>query len=375
VQLLQRVLEADPGYGRAHLELGLWRRRHGQPERAAWHLERAAARQAGGEETRLRLAEALQAAGRKADAAYQRGRYFQATQQLRRAIREYQRLAALEPDRKDVPLLLSAAYSQIEQDDQAAAVARQGIERHPGDPDLQARYAQLLMMSGDRAAGTTFCREWIQREPGAAEPHRLLARSALDALRPAEAAQLLEQAIDRDPRNAEYHRELARALTAQPTPPNLRRAAAALRRAVTLAPRDAESCLRLGEVLERLGDLEGARRQYQRSMDRDRSVRYGAYSLSQLCPRLGKAERRGFYAENVRVLREREDAARLLWRQVYQTPEDADAHARLAGLLLTAGDLRQARHQLEQVVRLRPERREEQRQLQVLERILSMREG
>ncbi len=125
---------------------------------------------------------------------------------------------------------------------------------------------------------------------------------------------------------------------------------------------------------ERLGDLEGARLEYLRSMDHDRSVRFGAYSLSQLCPRLKKADRAGFYAANVRVLREREDAFKALRRQVHRSPQDVTARAQLAALFLQAGDIQQALYQLQQTCRLQPNRKREQ-QLQILRRLQSMREG
>jgi thioredoxin-like negative regulator of GroEL len=71
----------------------------------------------------------------------------------------------------------------------------------------------------------------------------------------------------------------------------------------------------------------------------------------------------------VRMLRRREDAARALWPLVYRNPHDADAHARLAAMFLEAGDTLHARYQLEQTVRLHPDRRKEALQLRMLERL------
>jgi Flp pilus assembly protein TadD len=109
-------------------------------------------------------------------------------------------------------------------------------------------------------------------------------------------------------------------------------------------------------------------------MDRDPGSRFGAYSLSQICPRLGKEPRARFYAENARVLRKRADATLMLWRQVLHTPDDAEVHARLAEQLLKAGDLEQARYQLEQAARLRPSREESRRQADIIGRLLALRE-
>ena len=97
-------------------------------------------------------------------------------------------------------------------------------------------------------------------------------------------------------------------------------------------------------------------------------------ALSQLCLPLGKGDRGTFYSQIVRLLHEREESAQRLWRQVFRTPGDTDAHARLAALLLEATDLPQARSQLAQTVQLHPERQSEVRQLHIVDRLLTLRE-
>jgi tetratricopeptide (TPR) repeat protein len=374
LSFFREALRSHPDYGPAQRQIGLWLLRHGQPGAAALSLESAAAAHSGGAETRLLLAAALEGAGQKAAAAYQRGLAAEAMQQPRQALREYQRLAPLDPARKDVPLLLSAVYTHLELKERAADVARKGLERDPDDPQLLARRAQLLFMIDNRAAGAALCRSWMQRQPAAAEPYRLLGRMEREARHPDEAVRLSEQAMARDPRNADYCLETALALMATPTADHVRRADAVLRRAVSLKPGDSEVHLHRGEVLERLGDLEGALREYQRSMDDDHSARFGAYSLSQLCSRLHKDSRARFYADNVRVLRERADTMQMLWRRVIQMPGDAEAHAHLADQLLKAADLEQARYQLDQALQGDPAQNERRRQQQILQRLLALRE-
>jgi tetratricopeptide (TPR) repeat protein len=390
IRIFRQVLQSHPGYGPAHLQIGLWLLQHGQPGAAAESLERALTAGAGGEETRLHLAAALERAGarsagpvpgaqwaggqksasaRTAGARSQRALYFEAIQQPHQAVREYQRLMALDPARKDTPLLLSRAYDQMGMKAQALEPLRQGLERHPGNPSFMARLATLLIATDNQAAAAELCRRWLERQPDAADPYRLLGQIEREALRYGQAVQFDNQATAHDPRNAENWRETARALIGAPTPANLHQASVALRKAIALDPDDAETHLRLGEVLERLGDPEGARRQYQRCMDHEPGTRFGAYFLCQLCPRLGKKARARFYADNVRMLRRREDAARALWPLVYRNPHDADAHARLAAMFLEAGDTLHARYQLEQTVRLHPDRRKEALQLRMLERL------
>jgi tetratricopeptide (TPR) repeat protein len=374
IDYYRRVLRAHPDFGPAYLQLGLWFQRKGQPGPAILSLQRALDAHAGGDETRLRLASALDAAGRSADAAYQRGRFYEVTQEPLRAIQEYERMAVLDPGRRNVPLLISTVYAGMEKDEQGAEVARKAVEKHPNDLELRDRYATMLLLKDDRARAVELCRRWMKETPNWGEPYYLAARIERMALHPKEAARLGEQAMARDPRNAQYCLETAHALIATSNPDSLRRAAPILRQGIALDPTNAEMHLRLGELLERLGDPEGARFQYLRSMDLERSIRFGAYSLSQLCPRMKKPDRARFYAEIVRALRDREDATKVLWRQVNRAPGDAAAHARLADQLSEAGDSRQALYQLQQALHRHPDRRKEIR-LQILRRLLSMREG
>jgi tetratricopeptide (TPR) repeat protein len=372
IDLFRRVLASHPEYGPAHREIGLWLLRQRRPASAVDHLERAVA--AGDEDTRQPLAEALQEAGEPAMAAYHRGLAFMTAQQPHLAAREFQRMANLERRRPDPFLLLSTAYAKMNDSGRAAEAAQQGLERHPNDPRLLARRAQLLLMAGNRAAGARLCRDWLKRDSTAAEPYRLLGSIEREALRDAAAIHLYEQALARDPRNADYCLELARALVGTATPANLRRAADVLRRAIAFDPESADTRLLLGDVLQRLGDIQGARPQLLRGIDLNPSDRTGLVALSQLCPRLGKSSRVGFYGRIIRALQEREDTARSLWRRVFRDPADADAHARLSALLLEAADLPQARHQLAQTLALHPSRKKEKEQLRAVERLLALRE-
>lgn len=374
-QLLGRLLASHPDYGPAHVRLGRRRLRQRRPVEALAHFEAARSAGAGGAEVRLHLAEALEATGRKAEAQYQRGVYYLETRQPHRALRAFERMALLDPGQPNAQVMIATAYAGMEEPASAAEAARRGLERHPDDPQLLSLCARMLAMADDRTAANHLCRRWIERYPEAAEPYFLLASMEREALRFREAARLAQQALARDADNAEYCLEAGRAFAALATPRDLRRAAAMLSRATALNPGDPKAPLQLAEVLLKLGDLEGARQQYQRGMDLDPGNRQGVVGLSQLCSRLGKGERVAFYSAIIRELQERADAARLLWRQVLRTPDDADAHARLAQRLLEAGDLKYARYELERVVELRPDQTVPARQLQVVERLLALRES
>jgi tetratricopeptide (TPR) repeat protein len=328
----------------------------------------------GGTETRRRLAEALERSGEKTKASYQRGLYFMATQQPATAAREFERMARLDTARPDGLLMLCTAYSKMQQHGRAAAIAGQALVKFPDDARVLARRAQTLIMADDRPSASTLCRRWIEKQPNAAEPRRLLGSIARVELRHAEAVRFCGQALDLEPRNPIYCRELAQALLGEPSAGNLERAAEVLRRAIDLAPDEAETRFLLGDVLVRQEQWTAAREQYLRGTDLNPTDRKGALGLSQLCTRLGETARVSFYGQVVRALQEREDGARGLWRRVFQMPENAEAHSRLATLLLEAGELEQSRHQLAQAVALQPERKAEQRQLAIITRLLELRE-
>jgi tetratricopeptide (TPR) repeat protein len=374
IGLLRRVLQAHPDDGPARLQLGLWRLRHGRPAEAVTQFEAARAAGAGGDEVRLRLAEALEAAGRPAQASYQRGVYDLETQQPQRALREFQRMALLDPERPQADVMISTAYARMDETGKAAEAARRGLERYPEDPQLLSLRAKMLAMADNRAAATQLCRRWQQHYPNAAEPYELQAGIEREALRFPEAARLAEQAMARDAGSASACLEAARAYAAMGSPADLRRAAATARQAMALDPADPRAPALLGDLLRRQGDLDGARRAYERSMDLDPGSRQGVVGIVQLCPLLGRSARVAFYGEIVRALQERGDAAKPLWRRVYRTPGDADAHLRLAQLMLEAGDLRQARHELARAAELRPQDRRLAQQLQSVQRLLALRE-
>jgi tetratricopeptide (TPR) repeat protein len=130
----------------------------------------------------------------------------------------------------------------------------------------------------------------------------------------------------------------------------------------------------LAEVLHKLGHAEEARGQYARALDLDPSSRQAAVGLLQLCTQLGKGGRVAFYGEIVRALQDRGDAAAPLWRRVYHGDRDPDAHARLAQLFLDAGDISQARYLLRRAVALRPGEKARARQLQMIERLIELRQ-
>jgi tetratricopeptide (TPR) repeat protein len=375
VQMLRRLAAASPEFGPARFQLGVWLLRRGRAAEALPHLEAARDLGAGGGDARLRIAEALEATGRKAAARYQRGVHALEAQDPHAALREFREMARLEPEEPEAAVMIATAYARMNRRDQAAAMAEAGRKRHPDDFQLLAMRAKMLAMIDERDAATALCRRWAERFPNAAEPLFLLASIEREGLRYPEAERLAEQAITKEPNRAEYRIEAARIDWAIGDPPHLRRAVATLGRAIALEPENSAAHSLLADVRRKLGDLDAARRAYERSLHLDPTNRAAALGLAELCRRLGKGERARFYSDIVRALQRRTDTADPLWRRVWRNARDGETHARLAQLFLEAGDLRQARFALQRALRLRPADRTLAQQLAIVERMLALREG
>ena len=123
---------------------------------------------------------------------------------------------------------------------------------------------------------------------------------------------------------------------------------------VTLAPENPEYRDLYAQSLQRLGRDEEARRQFLQALDLD-ALRVSCYApLAQLAWRLKRPAPAALYPPIIRTVQQRLSEERLLWPRVWQHPEDAEAHLKLARLLCRVGDLTKARRQLDQALELQP---------------------
>lgn len=417
---------AERRQGPARIALARAYRQRNRLREAA--VELAAALEADPErpEAQAALAAVMEAMGRPASALYQRGLFYLQTDRPLLALECYRRMGAANPASPSAPLMASLCWMRVKRYREAAQEAERGLRAHPDDPALRQRVAQLYLLTGNARAAAAFCRQWLQEEPTAAEPHRLLGRAALQATRRDEAVAHFERAVALDPGNAEYHRELGQAVAASLTlshtptlslPPERqskskskskskstsRRAEVALRRAVELAPGNAEAHRHLGLLLQRQGRWEEARDAQLRALDLDRDLTAAASALvgvgqraspflaptptptrarpspasstsTELAPPSSASSHARLFSEVARALQARGREREALERHVGLHPEDAEAHERLARLRTEAGDLRRAAIQWEQLVALRPGDRGAPRQLAVARRLLRVRE-
>jgi tetratricopeptide (TPR) repeat protein len=350
-RLFLAATKVSPDDVPAHLELGRFhqsQRRWREAGKQFLTVLRLDPRNA---EAHRHLSELMAALGEPARAYFHRGWSFVFADQPQRAVEEFRALAAAEPGNVEAPLLVSQGYTEMVQNTRAAAEIAAALKRHPRDPRLYSRLAGLQFITHDRRSAAALCAEWRREQPEAAEPIWLLGKLAVADHRLDEGTQLLTEAAARDPNRAEYAFDLGEVLARRPSKENLQRALDALSRAVTLSPGTTRYRYRLGVVLHRLGELEGARRQFLRVLDRDPRQTQAVNSLVQVAQALGRPRQAAFWAAVVPELdaevREETD----LRRRIGQEPKDAPARVALARLLVRRGELPKARAHLMEALR------------------------
>jgi tetratricopeptide (TPR) repeat protein len=370
--LWESAVNASPRYVPARLALGKRLRDRKEWSAAAAHLMAAARADPTLEEAQLALAEVMTAMGDRASALYQRGFADLASDQPHRALEQFHRMIALAPQRVDGPLMASLAGIQMQGLDLAAAEARRGLERFPGDARLLGRLAEIYVLGRNDAQAVALCEGWWKRDPHAAEPLRLLAQVARGQQRLPDARRFAEQALAQDPANAAACAELSRILAAMPGPANGRRALKLARQATASNPREAGSWQQLGVLLHSAGQAEEAAGALLHALEADPGAAAAARLLVPVAAQEKRPQTSRFFATLVGELEARHRRDQSLWRDVYEHPDDAAAHQRLARFLLAAGNLRRARSQLRQVAALRPADRAVRHDLAVVERLLDL---
>lgn len=180
-----------------------------------------------------------------------------------------------------------AAWALAENDPaQARATFERGIEIDP-DPSLLSRFADFLAREGgDLEEAKAVIERGIAADPDHVELRKMhawyLGRHGDDAARAREALELL---LELDPDNWWGVPDYARFLRMNTDEDKL--AIRYHRRALELEPGSAYTANGLGEVLERSGDLAGAREMYERALARDPNRPGAIWRLAMLLGRTG----------------------------------------------------------------------------------------
>jgi tetratricopeptide (TPR) repeat protein len=368
INFFKLALALKPSYTEADDEYGVALERMGRRQEALTRYSRAILDDLNAPDANLALARGFAAAGNRADAHRYLGRYYDLTDRPAEAAREFRAMAAAAPKNVQPALLEGQIYIRTQENARAVAVTEAALKQHPNDPQLLERLAVLKINRGDLPYARRLLHQWLTLMPKASRPLWLLGRCDLADMQYAGAIAWLEKAVAKQPFNGHYLAFLGGALLKLGTPASEDRAVEVLAKAVAQEPDNAEYRDLYAQSLQRRGRYEEARRQYLQALDTD-PYRISCYSpITDLAWRLHRPGAAAFFPPVIRAVQQRLSEEVSLWRQVWDHPEDAAAHLKLAHFLCRTADLTKARYQLEQVLELRPDSREARQLLATVRR-------
>jgi tetratricopeptide (TPR) repeat protein len=344
----KQAVRADPHRARAGVELGrLLDEKSGKWEQAAEVYRRALsmdARFLPAEEGLVRVRTALKQPG---EVAYHQARVSELKDRPDEALRLYRRWGELRPERWDSVLRAAECCMDMGRYLDAAREVQRGLQRYPRNPELFGHLAQIYLRTDSRPEAARLCDRWSAVDPASGRPEWVRGQLAEKALREDEAIRWFEAAVRKNPEFGTYHAALGSALARQSTPERLQRARAELEQATTLDPGMSLFHYQLGLVLQQQGDLDGARQQFLRALDRDPD-RLDAYAgLMAAARQVRRPGIAGLFAGLEREVRDRRRVETAARQALSTHPNDARAHLTLARSLLQRGDLAEARNHLE----------------------------
>ncbi len=324
----------------------------GQQERAVDLYREALSIDASCVEAEEGLARMGAAVKRPGEAIYHRARACQLQDRPDEAVRLYRQWGKLQPERWESVFRAAECFMDMSRYLDAAREVRSGLERFPENPELMGALAQLYLHTNNGPDAVRLCERWAPLEPASGRPEWVRGQLAAQAVRNDEAIQWFEAAVKKQPTNGVYHATLGETLARTPAPERLRRARAELERATSLEPGMARFHSQLGQVLEQLGDFDGARQAYLRALDDDSSNSEACRGVMRVARRCGYPPPVGagatlFFSRIEREIRDCARDERTAERDLSVHPRDGRARMARARARLRRGDLTKARNDLE----------------------------
>jgi tetratricopeptide (TPR) repeat protein len=230
----------------------------------------------------------------------------------------------------------------------------QGLRRYPDNPELYSHLAQIYLLLNARTDAARVCDRWAPRDTASGRPERVRGKLALGAHQTDAAVRWLGEAIRKNPDLAAFHADLAEALVREPTPERLALARTTLQRAIELEPGNASNYHQLGLVLQQLGDLEGARQVFLRSLSLDSTHVEPYASMVLLAQRLQRPATASLFARLERTVRDQQREETTRWARLWRQPRDPAARLAVAEALLRRGLLTRAQFHLQAALAERP---------------------
>ena len=158
-------MNRDLRFGPAHYEAGVWYLRQSRWKEAIERLQMAVAADPADADAHERLAEALQAVGRGAEAHRQRGLADDVRDLRTPALREYQAWAALDRENPEAELQVAQSYFNIDRTKEAQARLEKARRRFPRDTAVRERLIAFYILGLDQAQARRLCQDWLQKDP------------------------------------------------------------------------------------------------------------------------------------------------------------------------------------------------------------------
>jgi tetratricopeptide (TPR) repeat protein len=348
IEQFKEATRVDPRMARAGVALGrLLFEDSGQWERAAGVYRQALSMDPRSVAAEEGLARVRSAQKQPEQAIYHQARVSELKERPEEALALYRRWGERRPERWDSVLRAAECLMDMQRFPEAAREVQRALKRFPDHPELYSHLAQLYLRTQNRPEAARLCDRWASLDATSGRPEWVRGQLAFQALRTDDAIRWFEAAVRKNPELGVFHTSLGEALAHEPTPDRLRRARAALERAVALDPGMALSHYQLGLVLQQLGEMEAARRSFLRALNGD-GERLDAYrGLMAVARRLGRTETALFFAGLERQVRDRQREENAVRRNLWQQPRDPQARRALARMLLRRADLAGARNHLE----------------------------
>jgi Flp pilus assembly protein TadD len=369
VRFFQNALAVKPSDSEALFQCGVALERMGKRQEALTRYEQAVLADLNNAAPNQALGRALMAAGNRVDGHRYLGRYYDLKDRPAQAAREFAAMQAVERQSVQPALLQGQIYLRVQQEAKAVAITEAALKRHPDDVQLLERLAVFKINRGDRPYARRLLNHWLQIDPKSSRGCWLLGRCDFSDMKYAEGIAWEEKALKRRPHDPHYLAFLGGGYLKLGTPGSLDRAAEALSESVARLPDNAEYRDLYAQVLQRLGRFDEARRQYLQALDSD-PFRISCYNpVAQLAWRLNRPGAAAFFPTVIRSVQARLSEESVLWRRVWDHPEDAEGRWKLARFLCRTGDLTKARSQLEQALERCPQWPEARQLLATIQRV------
>jgi tetratricopeptide (TPR) repeat protein len=281
----------------------------------------------------------------------------------------FRRAVAVDPARTECRLALADVLDRLGRRPEAVLITREVAGSTRSDAQMQARLGSLLVKMRDFDGAEAALRRAIEVDPAALEFRHTLGDVLEAKGEPAAAAEIFQALIAAGSRDVQLHARLGRmlirqadfdgaeaafrgALAIEPALPDLRRAlgdvleakgqpAAAVKifqQLVAEGLRDLDLHARLGRLLIRAGDFDGAEVVFRRAIEIEFAASDFPRALADVLDAKGQSG----------------EAAEIVQRLVAQRPDDAQLTSRLGRLLIRQGDLRAAEAILRRALELDP---------------------